>query len=183
AAGTVTDPAKHQHCDYTLDIESADQGRSASASTSSAAVETWMVCNQLGGRGAQAIASDTRWSHMKLVPWAGVAARLRTSSGSLTAKREQPTGKAYCFLPLPVSTGLPVHINGYFELSSNRRDIWSGQDMAGDGQVRSDWNRLLISEIAMACYGRLLLAAREELGPGHEYDCLWPCKQLEDEMW
>lgn len=27
-------------------------------------------------------------------------------------------GRAYCFLPLPVKTGLPaVHINGLFELS------------------------------------------------------------------
>ena len=33
-------------------------------------------------------------------------------------------GRAFCFLPLPVCTGLPVHVNGYFELSSNRRDIW-----------------------------------------------------------
>jgi len=33
-------------------------------------------------------------------------------------------GVAACFLPLPVATGLPVHVNGYFELSSNRRDIW-----------------------------------------------------------
>ena len=26
-------------------------------------------------------------------------------------------GLAYCFLPLPVKTGLPCHVNGYFELS------------------------------------------------------------------
>ena len=32
---------------------------------------------------------------------------------------------------LPVRTGLPVHVNAYFELSSNRRDIWFGGDMAG----------------------------------------------------
>ena len=32
-------------------------------------------------------------------------------------------GQAFCFLPLPTETGLPVHINGFFELSSNRRDI------------------------------------------------------------
>ena len=37
-----------------------------------------------------------------------------------------PSGRAFCFLPLPIYTGMPtrVHINGYFELSSNRRDIW-----------------------------------------------------------
>ena len=33
-------------------------------------------------------------------------------------------GHAFCFLPLPVQTGLPVHVNAFFELSSNRRDIW-----------------------------------------------------------
>ncbi|KAL0410666.1 UNVERIFIED_CONTAM: Sacsin [Sesamum latifolium] len=43
-------------------------------------------------------------------------------------------GRAFCFLPLPISTGLPVHINAYFELSSNRRDIWFGDDMAGTGR-------------------------------------------------
>lgn len=34
-------------------------------------------------------------------------------------------GQVFCFLPLPVDSGLPVFVNGYFELSSNRRDIWS----------------------------------------------------------
>jgi sacsin len=33
-------------------------------------------------------------------------------------------GQAFCFLPLPIKTGLPVHVNAFFELSSNRRDIW-----------------------------------------------------------
>jgi hypothetical protein len=33
-------------------------------------------------------------------------------------------GQAFCFLPLPVRTQMPVHVNAYWELSSNRRDIW-----------------------------------------------------------
>jgi len=44
-------------------------------------------------------------------------------------KPPSPTGRAFCFLPLPVKTGLPVHVNGFFELSSNRRDVWHGGDM------------------------------------------------------
>lgn len=62
---------------------------------------------------------------MRLVPWAGVAARL-SSSVALSHGGDQEIrtrGAAYCFLPLPVITGLPVHVNGYFELSSNRRGI------------------------------------------------------------
>ena len=36
----------------------------------------------------------------------------------------QISGQAFCFLPLPVRTQLPVHTNAYWELSANRRDIW-----------------------------------------------------------
>lgn len=35
-------------------------------------------------------------------------------------------GRAYCFLPLPIETHLPVHVNGYFALGSNRRELWKG---------------------------------------------------------
>ena len=33
-------------------------------------------------------------------------------------------GRLFCFLPLPITSGLPVHVNSTFELSSSRRDIW-----------------------------------------------------------
>eukprot|EP01036_Dinobryon_divergens_P006432 gene6432-8541_t len=56
-------------------------------------------------------------------------------------------GLAYCFLPLPVHTGLPLMVNGVFELSSNRRDIWqSGVDMTGDGRTRAQWNLTLMTD-------------------------------------
>ncbi|KAF5800829.1 hypothetical protein HanXRQr2_Chr06g0241101 [Helianthus annuus] len=37
-----------------------------------------------------------------------------------------------------------VQINGYFEVSSNRRVIWYGADMDRSGRIRSLWNRLLL---------------------------------------
>ncbi|XP_053402672.1 sacsin-like [Mercenaria mercenaria] len=34
-------------------------------------------------------------------------------------------GKAFCFLPLPIETGLPVHVNGHFALDHEaRRELW-----------------------------------------------------------
>ena len=55
----------------------------------------------------------------------------RPTNGAMAAAADGkrgavPSGRAFCFLPLPIYTGMPlrVHINGYFELSSNRRDIW-----------------------------------------------------------
>lgn len=64
-------------------------------------------------------------------------------------------GRAFCFLPLPVRTGLPVHVNGYFELSSNRRDVWYGKDMQGGGRARSDWNQLLLQEGVAGAYAKV----------------------------
>ena len=50
--------------------------------------------------------------------------------------------------------------NGYFELSSNRRDIWSGADMAGDGQRRAQWNSALLSDVIAPSYVRLLIQVK-----------------------
>ncbi|KAI3443790.1 hypothetical protein Pfo_000455 [Paulownia fortunei] len=83
-------------------------------------------------------------------------------------------GRAFCFLPLPISTGLPVHINAYFELSSNRRDIWFGDDMAGDGKMRSDWNMYLLEEVVAPAYGHLLETVALEFGPSDLFFSFWP---------
>jgi len=117
--------------DYFLDIESNGMGTTEMGGKLSPK-EKWVVCNQLGGGNASKMAQDPRLAHMKLIPWAGVAGRL-DPIGSVD------DGIAYCFLPLPVKTKLPVHVNGYFELSSNRRDVWWGDDMAGDGRARAEW--------------------------------------------
>ena len=69
-------------------------------------------------------------------------------------------GHAFCFLPLPVGTGLSVHVNGYFEVLSNRRDIWYGADMDRGGKLRADWNRLLLEDAVAPLFRELLLALR-----------------------
>eukprot|EP00850_Spirogloea_muscicola_P025588 SM003593S13375 [mRNA] locus=s3593:194:1103:+ [translate_table: standard] len=96
----------------------------------------------------------------------------QASGSSDSGGRE--AGRAFCFLPLPVATGLPVHVNGCFELSSNRRDVWHGGDMDRAGRLRSDWNRCLLEDVVAPAYAALLQEAAEALGPGAAYDTLWP---------
>jgi len=173
SASAAAPNKQEQTIDYTLEITSED------ALNSSGQIQTWSVCNQLGGGRAGAMAASKEYEHMKLVAWAGVAARLswRALGGvGINNDSEEPIieGRAFCFLPLPVNTRLPVHINGYFELSSNRRDIWHGDDMAGDGRVRAEWNNSLLADIAAPCYLRLLQQASQVLGPGDVYFALWP---------
>ena len=138
--------------------------------------ERWMVCSSLAGGKARALAlSDTGVSR-GLVPWVGVAARVPHPDESPEQFIEsfRDDGRAFCFLPLPVKTGLPVHVNAYFELSSNRRDIWFGGDMAGGGAARSEWNQSLLSKVVAPCYARLVIACAGKLGPSPAFYALLP---------
>jgi sacsin len=89
---------------------------------------SFLLCGSMGGARALAMASLPELARLKLLPYAGVAVPLLAGS---------PAGKLYVCLPLPIETGLPISIDGGFEISSNRRDIWSGSDMTGDGRQRS----------------------------------------------
>jgi hypothetical protein len=118
-----------------------------------------------------------------LVPWAAVALplpRSSTSSSSSSSKQEgfaklEKEGRVFCFLPLPASSGMPAHINGTFELSSNRRDIWHGaSDLLGVGKQRAAWNALLLADIAAPLYAHILAIAATQLGPTEAYYSLFP---------
>ena len=70
-------------------------------------------------------------------------------------------------------------VNAFFELSSNRRDIWqAGQDMQGDGRTRALWNVSLLRDVISPSYVRLLLRLREPLGFSEKYQYLWPSATL-----
>ncbi|KAK1566595.1 hypothetical protein Q3G72_001766 [Acer saccharum] len=97
----------------------------------------------------------------------------QVSMGSIQ-NRKNFEGRAFCFLPLPISTGLPAHVNAYFELSSNRRDIWFGNDMAGGGKKRSDWNIYLLEDVVAPAYARLLEKVATEIGPCDLFFSFWP---------
>ncbi|XAR63999.1 hypothetical protein NMG60_11024177 [Bertholletia excelsa] len=158
----------------------------------------WMTSECLGsGCLNNALASFDIKSH-KLTPWACVASYLHTvkvdkefgndfnaeETSNITPDiiqvpisikdRKNFEGRAFCFLPLPINTELPVHINAYFELSSNRRDIWFGNDMAGGGKKRSDWNIYLLEDVVAPAYGHFLEKVALETGPSDLYFSFWP---------
>lgn len=145
----------YEGCRRSLREGFSSAGDSPGASERTTRIEKYLVCNQLGGGKAREIACAAENESLKLIPWAGIAGRIGDSPME---------GRAFCFLPLPVKTGLPVHINGYFELSSNRRDIWHGDDMAGDGKLRSEWNASLLSDAVAPAYLTFLLEAKNICG-------------------
>ncbi|XP_068602456.1 sacsin [Brachionichthys hirsutus] len=119
-------------------------------STSDERQSRWMIAEQFdtsensGGR--EITVSDQ-------LPRAAVAARM--SSKSLypeTSSRKNAIGEAFCSLPLPGKTGLPVHINANFEVDSSRRGLWKE-----DGQsLKSNWNESLKQNVIAPLYADLL---------------------------
>ena len=69
-------------------------------------------------------------------------------------------GHAYCFLPLPLCTAMPVNVHGYFAVTDNRRSIkWPAHDEKGE---EAQWNKGLIYKMVAPAYS-LLLASRASL--------------------
>ncbi|CAD6261751.1 unnamed protein product [Miscanthus lutarioriparius] len=165
---------------------------------SSHLLHSWILAECIGGGHARKLSTASGSKSHFFVPWASVAAYLHSVSVDNTKElsaeaevnhdnsvftntdlgsskvRKKFEGRAFCFLPLPINTSLPVHVNAYFELSSNRRDIWIGNDMAGGGRVRSEWNLALLEDVVAPAYGHLLSAVAEELGPSDLFLSFWP---------
>ena len=73
---------------------------------------------------------------------------------------ETSPGHAYCFLPLPECTAMPVHVHGYFAVTDNRRSIkWPAHDEKGK---EAQWNRELLQKMVAPAYA-LLLTSRATL--------------------
>ena len=72
--------------------------------------------------------------------------------------RKEPydfSGQVFCFLPLPIRSTLPVHINGHFILNSTRRELWQSSDPEVEDD-RSRWNKYLFEAITSS-YEDLLI--------------------------
>ena len=76
------------------------------------AEEQWLVLNVLGGGTAKRLAIESRYNGRGYVPWAGVAAQIaKQEPGKETEATPAVEGQAFTFLPLPVKTGLPIHVS------------------------------------------------------------------------
>ena len=89
---------------------------------------------------------------MHLRKWAGVAISLNPHKGI--------TNRVYCYLPLPISSGLPVSINASWALSSNRQSIWTSQEDCVDefscAADMAEWNRLLLTDTLSTLYAEIM---------------------------
>ena len=95
---------------------------------------------------------ESSWMFASRVkPKHGIAAPLTSGGPRKASDRDrEPSsfiGKVFCFLPLPLNSYLPVHVNGNFILDASRRDLWHPtiRDKPDD---RTRWNQELMEAIA-----------------------------------
>ena len=101
---------------------------------------------------------------LSYLPSVGVAMAIPSGLGLLTPEIQ---GHVFCVLPLPVQkksiTGLPVHVNGFFSLSQNRRHIKTPNADQEDQRKLNDksllWNVCLLEEAVPKAYASMLMEA------------------------
>jgi sacsin len=69
-------------------------------------------------------------------------------------------GEVFCFLPLSVKTGLPVHISSNFAVTNNRTGLWTSDDRSTNiREVR--WNESLMKTVIPKAYFRMLASLKQ----------------------
>ena len=124
------------------------------SSKSSGKMECWLIQQGVGDICDESV----HWEYISRVkPRHGIAVLLPE-----TCKKDHHSdliGEVFCFLPLPIKSNLPVHVNGHFILDDTRRDLWKSTqpDHVDD---RGKWNENLLSSISSS-YANLLMYARD----------------------
>ncbi|ERE91622.1 sacsin [Cricetulus griseus] len=88
-----------------------------------------------------------------LVPCGAVAVLLHeTQEQKWTVKPH--IGEVFCYLPLRIKTGLPIHINGCFAVTSNRKEIWKTD-------TKGRWNTTFMRHVIVKAYLQALSVLRD----------------------
>ena len=148
--------------------------------------EEWVIQQCLGSRlyGEKPFIPDG--NKYGLLPRAAVAARVATNDSPSRRRRSLNSPpqtnqhskiyRAFCCLPLPIETGLPVHVNGQFVLDNSRRNLW--KDDSAQGQ-RTLWNNFIKNHVLAPAYAELIVSARKHI-PGISQGDQWHLNNITD---
>ena len=130
----------------------------------------WLVASCTGKDQALEMACQ----ESDLIAVGGVAAQFYKSADGFKAislaSNDTMRGIMFCFLPLPIKTCFPVHINGFFAVTSSRMHIFE-KDNLDKTDKRALWNEALIKDAIMQAYAILLADSAKLCANSME---LWP---------
>ena len=117
---------------------------------------------------------------------ASVSIKLKSNDKANKTSIETVRGECFCYLPLHIDTGLPIHISSNFAVMTNRRGIWKA-DNINNATIESNWNRKLMESVVFQAYMALLLQLqtmqRKGLLTNYSFYSLWPLHLMEINPW
>lgn len=91
-------------------------------------------------------------------------------------------GRLYSVLPLPILTGLPVHIHGLFSISADRSRLHGLDDRGVQDNRPESWNKFLFTQMIPSTWAKLLI----NICQNHQVQDLfhlWPTPTAEVHQW
>ena len=137
--------------------------------------DMWLVNSCTGERSSLEVAQSIDGKRNAVVPVTGVAVKMTQSDVNGT-KIFPVTGEVFCFMPLSIESGFPVHVNGSFSVYQNRRRLWE----EGVGEHHSlkpfgvKWNKALMEDSLVQSYLQLLEILTSFNDKNYEFHTLWP---------
>ncbi|KAK2849709.1 hypothetical protein Q7C36_008492 [Tachysurus vachellii] len=160
------------NCHRTVDCFAANIVEIVCESAERTSTQSWFLYSCFGTKDSlrmfQREVNQCKFS----LPIGGVAVPLKRESDNTWSSDERcADGQAFCFLPLPIHTGLPVHINGSFAVTSNRKALW-------ECGIKLEWNKALLQDAVATAYITSLLELKKICQNGslqnYDYYKFWP---------
>lgn len=140
---------------------------------------TWLVCSRHGGSSAILNFTEDKKVReaMKCIPLCAAAVPLSgvapigpptppfhplASPNFCLDFLQLDAGRLFVGLPTTISSNMPVHLNGMFELEPSRLSLWT-QTGVGEASLRVKWNELLMTDLVAPLFVDLLVTLRSEL--------------------
>ncbi|XP_040003647.1 sacsin [Xiphias gladius] len=144
-------------------------------------VQSWLLYNCFGTHQSLKMALQENKQAKFSLPIGGVAVPLQNDpqTGKPASLQTDLVGQAFCFLPLPIHTGLPVNVNGTFAVTSNRKGLW-------ESGLKHDWNKALLQDPVVTAYVTTLLAlkkmSKNKQLQTYCYHTFWPDREKVSEV-
>ncbi|XP_026972498.1 sacsin isoform X4 [Sagmatias obliquidens] len=134
----------------------------------------WLICTCMDTGEALKFSLSESGRRLGVVPCGAVGVFLAEIQDGKWAVRPQ-AGEVFCYLPLRIKTGLPVHINGCFAVTSNRKEIWKTD-------TKGRWNTTFMRHVVVKAYLEALSILRDLAMSGelmdYTYHAVWPDPDL-----
>uniref|UniRef100_A0A8C9FS67 Sacsin/Nov domain-containing protein n=1 Tax=Pavo cristatus TaxID=9049 RepID=A0A8C9FS67_PAVCR len=134
---------------------------------------TWLICSCMDTGDALKFSLHESGRRLGLVPCGGVAVLLTETQDQkwIVKPNCNNIGEVFCYLPLRIKTGLPLHINGCFAVTSNRKEIWKTD-------TKGRWNTVFMRHVIVKAYIEALCVLRDMAISGelvdYSYCAVWP---------